>query len=362
MQWAGESDPGKYAVRVRWDATSFENAYRYGAQGARDVQIIGRRSEWETSKSYRPTHTLSILDRNDMNKAMAVKASSAQMDAAHLSDVCARRPKDGSECSSRVDRMSSRQRNALLDIWRETTKTTDKAKRNTQWISSKRWQRSDRANPCKDRWEGVVCDPDMEVVALDLSNNNLIGTLPSSVVRLSSLRSLTLANNRKLSGHIPAEGLERVAHLRFFAAHNDALEGPLPTQIGSLRELEWLSLYNNRLTGTVPSELGDCEKMGSLFLQMNRLTGPLPASLGKLKSLRVLSLHHNDLTGFIPRSIAVLELTQFSVVGTKLRFPSTIDTSSSIFKSPMSPIRRRSHGNSADDGDTAHEEGKKNGG
>ena len=56
-----------------------------------------------------------------------------------------------------------------------------------------------------DQWYGVTTDEQGRVTALDLSDNDLVGEVPSELARLPSLRSLRLENNMGLTGPLPVE-------------------------------------------------------------------------------------------------------------------------------------------------------------
>ena len=47
------------------------------------------------------------------------------------------------------------------------------------------------------------------------------------------------------------------------------LSGNIPTELGSLSNLEHLSLSNNHLSGNIPAELGNLSLMSALFLFNN---------------------------------------------------------------------------------------------
>lgn len=47
-------------------------------------------------------------------------------------------------------------------------------------------------------------------------------------------------------------------------------------------------MSGNKLQGPIPSELGDLKNLISMDLYNNDLSGPLPATLGNLKALRFL--------------------------------------------------------------------------
>ena len=75
------------------------------------------------------------------------------------------------------------------------------------------------------------------------------------------------------------------------------LTGPIPTELGGLVNLEELSLWGNQLTGPIPTELGGLVNLEVLHLAGNQLTGPIPTELGGLVNLELLYLSGNQLTG-----------------------------------------------------------------
>jgi len=83
------------------------------------------------------------------------------------------------------------------------------------------------------------------------------------------------------------------------------LIGPIPTEIGLLKELEGLWLYMNELNSTIPSHLGTMT-LKWLSVQSNHLTGTVPATLGNMTSLLELELGSNELSGDIPLSLSNL--------------------------------------------------------
>ena len=60
---------------------------------------------------------------------------------------------------------------------------------------------------------------------------------------------------------------------------DNQLTGKIPSELGSLANLEWLLLYNNQLTETIPAELGRLTNLTVLSIAGNQLTGCVPASL-----------------------------------------------------------------------------------
>ena len=76
---------------------------------------------------------------------------------------------------------------------------------------------------------GVTCDPTGAVVGLTLVNNNVSGTLPNDLSRLTALTALNLAGNR--------------------------LMGTVPMALAASSLLASVNLCGNNLTGTVPPSL-----------------------------------------------------------------------------------------------------------
>ena len=57
---------------------------------------------------------------------------------------------------------------------------------------------------------------------------------------------------------------------------DNALTGPIPTQVGQLTSLEWLDLDDNALSGPIPTEVGQLTSLNGLYLNDNALTGSIP--------------------------------------------------------------------------------------
>lgn len=81
-------------------------------------------------------------------------------------------------------------------------------------------------DPCKGPWLGVTCNSDSKVIALNLPNRNLSGTLSPSLARLDSLRQVRLAGNH-LTGQIPANITQLKSLTLLDVTHNN-FKPPLP--------------------------------------------------------------------------------------------------------------------------------------
>ncbi|XP_008793516.3 probable LRR receptor-like serine/threonine-protein kinase At3g47570 [Phoenix dactylifera] len=184
------------------------------------------------------------------------------------------------------------------------------------------------------QWEGVSCGgrrhPE-RVIALELDNLNLTGSMSPHLGNLTFLRRLHLSMNQ-LQGPIPQE-LGRLFRLRSLNLGFNSLEGEIPTNLSSCTDLLSINISNNMLGGSIPAEFGSLSKLTVLDLGGNPLTGGIPSSLGNISSLIGLLLYENDLEGSIPDGLGKLASLQvFHVARNKLssEIPSSLYNLSSI--------------------------------
>ncbi len=131
------------------------------------------------------------------------------------------------------------------------------------------------------RWYGISLDHNelTYVEEIDLSENNLNGTIPPELGNLTTLKHLDLSSNQ--------------------------LSGPIPPELGNLTTLKHLDLHYNQLWGCIPKSLGNCDKLTFLALVGNELSGEIPMELMNLSSSSIyLSLNHlytsnSDLKDFL---------------------------------------------------------------
>ncbi|KAH9704125.1 protein kinase domain-containing protein [Citrus sinensis] len=146
------------------------------------------------------------------------------------------------------------------------------------------------------------------LTSLDLSGNNLVGPIPSSMGHLTRLTTFDMHSNR-INGSIPLE-IGNFNFLQVLDLFYNKLEGPIPSTIASLVNLTSLFLCNNSLTGFIPSTLGHLNRLTSLDLSCNNLVGPIPSSVGHLTQLTTFDMHSNRINGSIPLEIGNLNLLQ----------------------------------------------------
>ncbi|RKZ38410.1 MAG: hypothetical protein DRQ49_03770 [Gammaproteobacteria bacterium] len=136
------------------------------------------------------------------------------------------------------------------------------------------WKEGWSADQTHCDWKGITCQ-DGHVTQIDLSANQLKGTIPPSIgYYFSKLSSLNLADNK--------------------------LGGAIPSSLGHLSQLQTLALNNNQLNGSIPGPIGYIEQLQTLNLNDNQLSGFIPKSFEKLQQLQRFDISNNQLTGIFP--------------------------------------------------------------
>ncbi|KAM0847835.1 hypothetical protein ACQ4PT_054773 [Festuca glaucescens] len=140
---------------------------------------------------------------------------------------------------------------------------------------------------------------------LGVAGNDLVGTIPPVIGRLSPiLMNLHLQLN-KIFGPIPAN-LSYLANLSLLNLSRNLLNGSIPQGITSMRQLERLDLSNNMLYGDIPPSLGTIPRLGHINISWNQLTGAIPPSIVQCVTLQNIDLSHNMLRGEIPAGLSRL--------------------------------------------------------
>ncbi|XP_058111207.1 probable LRR receptor-like serine/threonine-protein kinase At3g47570 [Magnolia sinica] len=156
-------------------------------------------------------------------------------------------------------------------------------------------------------WQGVICGGrrhPQRVTALNLTGQNLVGSISPYIANLTFLRRFDLTGN-SFHGAVPDE-IGRLFRLRYLSLANNTFTGEIPANLTHFSELQVLDLYGNQLSGRIPTELGSLSKLTRLYLGQNNLTGSIPPSLGNLSSLTYLYLSINSLDGNIPDDLGRL--------------------------------------------------------
>jgi len=182
-------------------------------------------------------------------------------------------------------------------------------------------------------WYGVTVSSN-RVTQLNLSDNQVIGTLPSTIAVLTELTTLHIRGNQiaGLSGPIPfaigyltklvsvdlarnfltgpfPTSFANLTLLQNLALDANSFGGPIPPEIFSLTSLTNLSMSACQFTGSISPQIGNLTNLVTLNFIANQLSGPIPDQIGSLTNLQQLYLNSNQLTGSIPAAIGNLNLS-----------------------------------------------------
>ena len=187
---------------------------------------------------------------------------------------------------------------ALVDLYNATA--------GSSWTNSTNWL---TPTPV-DLWYGVSTQ-NGQVTRLNLPYNNLNGPLPSSISNITQLNDLEL-NNNQLSGTIPAS-LSNLSQLSTLNLGFNLFGASIPPELGNAPHLTNLYLNNNQLTDTIPLSLTHDTQLNNLDLASNQLTGSIPPFVN-LPFLDNVDLRNNQFTGPLPilKNVPVLTLLAVS--------------------------------------------------
>ncbi|CAK9160943.1 unnamed protein product [Ilex paraguariensis] len=93
------------------------------------------------------------------------------------------------------------------------------------------------------------------------------------------------------------------------------LSGSIPPEIFNLYGLRFLNISQNHLDGEIPENIGDMSSLESLDLSKNSLSGKIPETMSNLTSLNYLNLSYNYFSGSIPSSTQLQSLGETSFIG-----------------------------------------------
>ncbi|KAK1364351.1 receptor-like protein EIX2 [Heracleum sosnowskyi] len=134
---------------------------------------------------------------------------------------------------------------------------------------------------------------------LDVSHNQLVGSLPDTWMLFRKLVFLNLGYNN-ISGRIPMS-IGQLVSLQTLILRNNKLYGELPASLRNCSSLGFLDFGLNKLSGKIPSWIGnDLPYVYALILKSNRFNGSLPNAICHLRNLHFLDLSINKISGTIP--------------------------------------------------------------
>ena len=166
------------------------------------------------------------------------------------------------------------------------------------WVKNDNWL----TGPVK-TWYGLVFEKD-SLKAINLSGNNLKGTLPVDLYNLRTLKYIYISFN-ELSGPI-SNNIGNLSNLVVLWAAYNNFSGSLPTSIGDIDSLRTLYLNNNMFEGSIPASFGNLTKLENMNLSFNNLSGSVPSQITTLNHLKYIYLNDNKLSGNLPDNFGTM--------------------------------------------------------
>ena len=140
---------------------------------------------------------------------------------------------------------------------------------------------------------------DRGLTHLDFSYNNLSGTVPTDIGELGHLKLIDFSHNPWLGDNL----------VNLFSDPGNPNYRGLPEEIGKLHELETLRLDYSAFGGFVPTQIGSLAKLRYFFARgwgqpnyddRNHFSGTLPTEIGRLDKLHTFRIPHNRISGTLP--------------------------------------------------------------
>jgi hypothetical protein len=181
----------------------------------------------------------------------------------------------------------------------------------------------------------------MGLSQLDLSNNMLNGTLPTTIGELVNLQAVDVSNNAELGADGCCDSAD--SYYTSFYGYNTTIPTEIgmlkklqvlkmdwarfmrhiPTEVGSLRNLQFWRLQGsfetNQVSGTIPTEFGNLRKLSEFMMENNTLSGTLPSEISNMESLEKFTVQDNQISGSLPDDMGDIEfLNWWDTFGNKL--------------------------------------------
>ncbi|KAL6320621.1 hypothetical protein AAG906_008621 [Vitis piasezkii] len=166
------------------------------------------------------------------------------------------------------------------------------------------------------------------LIVLDVSDNELSGIIPRCLNNFSLMAAIDTPDDllsdlvysfyeslvlMTVGRELEYKGILKYVRIVDLSSNN--LSGSMPTELSQLAGLRFLNLSRNNLMGRIPEKIGRMTSLLSLDLSTNHLSGEIPQSLADLTFLNLLNVSYNRLWGRIPLSTQLQSFDAFSYIG-----------------------------------------------
>jgi hypothetical protein len=180
------------------------------------------------------------------------------------------------------------------------------------WV--KKWNFSNSEAPCG--FHGVAC-ANGAITEIILSNNNLYGTLPSSLSTLGSGLLNFVVSSNPIHGTLP-DSFRNWTQILNFTALDTHINGSLPAAYSNWSAILFFSVRETKISGFLPPEYGSGWRLTIVSFSIAQclgIIGSLPPSYGAWKSIVTFEAPTTGLTGSLPVEYSqwtTIQITDFS--------------------------------------------------
>ncbi|XP_030969748.1 receptor-like protein EIX2 [Quercus lobata] len=156
------------------------------------------------------------------------------------------------------------------------------------------------------------CLKNISAMALPDSNVNSFYSMPYTClyIYVSYVENVQLVTKGE-----EMEYKENLQLVRLIDLSSNNLSGSIPAEISDLSKLRFLNLSRNHLMGKIPKKIGSMKELESVDLSRNHLSGEIPPSMSNMTFLSLLDLSYNNLSGRIPSSTQLQSFDAQSYIG-----------------------------------------------
>ncbi|KAG2268612.1 hypothetical protein Bca52824_063167 [Brassica carinata] len=157
-----------------------------------------------------------------------------------------------------------------------------------------------------------------------VSSNSFVGTFPTSLFTIPSLREVYLSENQ-LEGPLEFGNTSSSFELGTLDLASNNFDGPIPEDISQFLKLKFIDLSNNSFTGPIPGSMYKLAFLRHLDLSYNKLEGQVPSFLWRIYTLR---LSHNSFSSLEELPQAVVSGSDYDLISNSFQGPVQFDLGS----------------------------------
>lgn len=190
-------------------------------------------------------------------------------------------------------------RDALVQFMAKLSPGENQREVNWGWNSS--------SDPCQDDWKGMTCKS-IHVKRIDLDELNLTGELDAGSLCVAKALAVVNLSSNNVVGTLPEE-ISKCRSLTQINLHGNSFSGTLPASLSRLGNLRRLDVSDNGFSGNIP-DLSRISGLLTFLAQDNQLSGGIPPF--DFSNLDSFNVSNNNLSGPIPDVGGKFDETCFS--------------------------------------------------